>query len=153
MVAGGGQRRNGEGGNKCNGNGNNTGNGGGNDVAGNEVGNVEGDKGYCHQCPCCRCHPPRLRCHSSHHHCCCCHHSHPTPLPSVQPLQRLSPLSISSTLQSNDNGMVDGNGSNGYGDKPLQQLSPLPTSLTLQSTGNGVGDDDGSDGYGGKGGG
>jgi hypothetical protein len=60
-------------------------------------------------------------------------------LPSVQPLQWLSPSPTSSTPQSSGNGVGDGNGSNGYGGKLLQRLLPLPTSLTPQSNGNGHG--------------
>jgi hypothetical protein len=71
----------------------------------------------------------------------------------VQPLQRLLPLPISLTPQSNDDGVDDGNGSNGYGNTPLQRLLPSPTSLTPQSNGDGVGNGNGSNGYGRKGGG
>jgi hypothetical protein len=70
----------------------------------------------------------------------------------VQPLQWLSPLSTSSTPQSNSNGVGDGNESIGYGDKPLQQLLLLPASLTPQSTDDAVGNDNGSNSYSNKGG-
>ncbi len=82
---------------KWDGDGDNTGHGVGNNVLGDKVGNGKGDKGIRHQ-PCCRrCLSPHLCCHGSRLHCCGCHHNRSTPLPSAQPLQRLSPSPTSLT--------------------------------------------------------
>jgi hypothetical protein len=62
--------------NKCNGNSVNTGNGVGNNIAGDKVGDGEGDKGNCHKRHCHCCHRSCLRCCGSHLHCCCCHHNY-----------------------------------------------------------------------------
>jgi hypothetical protein len=98
-------------------NGDNTGGGVGNNVAADEVGNGKGNKGNCHLRGFCLCRHPCVRCHCSCLHCCCQYHKLPTPLPSLQPLQRLLPSPTSLTPQSNSNGVGDGDGSNGYGNK------------------------------------
>jgi hypothetical protein len=102
----------------CNGNSNNTGDGVGNNVAGDKVGNGEGDKINRHQCHCCRCcchhrHHPCLRCRGSCLKRCCRHHNCPMPSPSAQPLQRLSPSPTSLTPQSNGDDVGNGDKSDG----------------------------------------